>query len=303
MPNLSQYIEQVETTGWVLIDNFLAPNQLSKALEYLYQIYPTLDTYESSPNKFQWLQEDPFAGLIPFPFSVPFLNKLPFLADLLDITEAFLQTDAFILHKANIQAKYAGAANYNQPLHFDHPNHTLVVPDGRPAYRQLGFFLYFSDVTEETGPTHFVPKEHTRDLPIGYTHFFEEPEPAQSRHFFKAAPELYKHEQPAVGPAGSLLVYDLNTLHRGANLTGASAMRLTLSLAYGHPHRWQGFQSWPRLAEEKALMDFITTATPRERELIGFPRVGDPYWTAQTCTLVEARYPGIDLSPYLSAIQ
>ena len=39
-------------------------------------------------------------------------------------------------------------------------------------------------------------------------------------------------------------------------------------------------------------------ATPRERELFGFPAIGDPYWNDQTLTDVQCRYPRMDMTPY-----
>ncbi len=39
-------------------------------------------------------------------------------------------------------------------------------------------------------------------------------------------------------------------------------------------------------------------ATPRERELFGFPAIGDPYWNDQTLTDVQCRYPKMDMAPY-----
>ena len=43
-------------------------------------------------------------------------------------------------------------------------------------------------------------------------------------------------------------------------------------------------------------------ATPRERELFGFPAIGDPYWNDQTLSDVALRYPGIDLTPYGASV-
>ena len=43
---------------------------------------------------------------------------------------------------------------------------------------------------------------------------------------------------------------------------------------------------------------FLTKATPRERELVGFPAPGDPYWNEESLAGVAARYPGMDMSPY-----
>ena len=41
--------------------------------------------------------------------------------------------------------------------------------------------------------------------------------------------------------------------------------------------------------------------TPRQRDVFGWPPVGDPYWNAQTLDGVGLRYPGLDLSPYAEA--
>ena len=35
--------------------------------------------------------------------------------------------------------------------------------------------------------------------------------------------------------------------------------------------------------------------TPRQREVLGFPKMSDPYWTAETRGAVKLRYPGIRL--------
>ena len=42
----------------------------------------------------------------------------------------------------------------------------------------------------------------------------------------------------------------------------------------------------------------IEQASLRERDLFGFPRVGDPYWDDETLAGVQRRYPNLDLDPY-----
>jgi hypothetical protein len=49
------------------------------------------------------------------------------------------------------------------------------------------------------------------------------------------------------------------------------------------------------------MRSFIENATPRQRELIGFPGVGSAYWNEETLRGVAARYPSMDMSPYLQA--
>jgi hypothetical protein len=45
----------------------------------------------------------------------------------------------------------------------------------------------------------------------------------------------------------------------------------------------------------------LTQASPRERQLLGFPAVGDPYWDEETLAGVAARYPEMDMTPYKEA--
>jgi hypothetical protein len=43
---------------------------------------------------------------------------------------------------------------------------------------------------------------------------------------------------------------------------------------------------------------FIERATPRQREVLGFPPPGHPYWNPETLAAVATRYPKMDMSPY-----
>jgi hypothetical protein len=41
--------------------------------------------------------------------------------------------------------------------------------------------------------------------------------------------------------------------------------------------------------------------TPRQRDIFGWPPIGDAYWNAQTLADVQLRYPDLDLTPYAAA--
>ena len=149
---------------------------------------------------------DQFGGVEEFPYRSWDLNRLAFHPDLVDAAERYLGTEDLHLYKVELWAKYAGAADYDQPLHRDYGSHSLVVPrvDGR--FQQLTTFIFLSDVTEQDGPTRIVPYERGKDVP--FTPLYIE---------FGALADC---EVPVVGPAGSLLVYRTDILHRGSNLTG-----------------------------------------------------------------------------------
>ena len=104
--------------------------------------------------------------------------------------------------------------NYDQPLHRDYGSHSLVVPRPEPRYQQVTTFIFLSDVTEEDGPTCIVPYEDGKDVP--YTPLYV---PFGS---------LAEAEVACTGPAGSLLVYRTDILHRGSDMTGAGRSRFSL---------------------------------------------------------------------------
>jgi len=46
---------------------------------------------------------------------------------------------------------------------------------------------------------------------------------------------------------------------------------------------------------------FLSSATPRQRELLGFPPPGDGLWTDKFLAAIAKRYPGFDIVPYVAA--
>ena len=132
-----------------------------------------------------------FAGVEEFPYRSWDLNRLAVHPDLVDAAERYLQTSELHLYKVELWAKYAGAVNYDQPLHRDYGSHSLVVPRPEPRYTQLTTFIYLSDVTEVDGPTRIVPYEDGKDVP--YT------------PLYMPFGSLADAEVACTGPAGSLL--------------------------------------------------------------------------------------------------
>jgi len=215
------------------------------------------------------------------------VNRLAFHPDLVDAAERFLGTVDLHLYKVELWAKYAGAADYDQPLHRDFGSHSLVVPRVDGAYQQLTTFIYLSDVTEDDGPTRIIPFERGKDVP--FTPLYVE------------LGALADCEVPAVGPAGSLLAYRTDILHRGSNLTGPRSSRFSILVDFqARGTTWGGKMAWPKQSPHR-WAKLLPQCTVRERDLLGFPRPGHDYWNEQTLADVALRYPGIDMEPYRAA--
>jgi hypothetical protein len=277
-------LAEVRERGFSLMEGFLSAEELAAAQGALSLHFPRPEEYFADPSRFARYAASQFAGVEEFPYRSWDLNRLPVHPDLVDLAERYLQTTELHLYKVELWAKYAGAVDYDQPLHRDFGSHSLVVPRPESRYQQLTTFIFLSDVTEEDGPTHIVPYEDGKDVP--YTPIYVP---------FGA---LADAEVACTGPAGSLLVYRTDILHRGSDMAGAGRSRFSLLADFQvRGTTWGGKMAWPKQSPERWAR-FLPACSVRQRDLFGFPRPGDPYWSEETLEGVAARYPGIDLGPY-----
>ena len=73
-----------------------------------------------------------------------------------ELATALLGTSEMLLYEARNWAKCGGTTQYDQPLHRDFSNHTLVVPKSDLVFAEVGMFMYFHDVPADCGPTRLV---------------------------------------------------------------------------------------------------------------------------------------------------
>jgi hypothetical protein len=280
-------LTEVRQRGFSLLEGFLHDDELRAAQEALWLHFPRPERYFADPDSYAHLATSQFAGVEEFPYRSWDLNHLAVHPDLVDAAERYLETPQLHLYKVELWAKYSGAVDYDQPLHRDYGSHSLVVPRGEPRYQQLTTFIYLSDVTAADGPTRIVPYEDGKAVPF--------------TPLYLPFGELAEREVACTGPAGSLLLYRTDILHRGSDMTGTQRSRFSLLADFQvRGTTWGGKMSWPKQHPERWAR-FIPQCGVRQRDLFGFPRPGDPYWTEETLEGVAARYPGIDLEPYTPA--
>ena len=278
-------LDRVRTDGYAVVEGFLDTDELAAARAGLFEVFPTPEHYFADPDAHARLVRHQFAGLRLAPFPSWDLNRIAFHPDLVDAAERFCGTTDLQLYKVELWAKYSGGADYDQAHHRDYGNHSLVVPRRDGRWPQLTSFILLSDVTEQDGPTRVIPRSIGDDLPF------------VPRELEMGA--LVDEEVAVVGPAGSILLYTTDVLHRGSAMTGDQRSRFSLLADYsarGNP--WMGKMSWPGLALQPGWQELVERATVRERDLFGFPPPGHEYWDDQTLADVQARYPGLDMTPY-----
>lgn len=278
-------LHEARERGFAVVENFVDAETLRGAQDALWDIYPRPKDYFADPQLHARFARSQFAGLRHFAYPSWALNRLAVLPELIDAAERFCGTVDLDLYKVELWAKYAGAIDYDQPHHRDYGNHSLVVPKVAGSHVQMTTFILLSDVTEADGPTKIVPLEVSRTRPFVPREL--------------AIGDLRDKEVSVTGPAGSLLLYRTDILHRGSNFTEPGRSRFAMLVDFqprGAP--WTGKMAWPNHALTPEWVDSMVRMTPRERCLFGFPAPGDEYWDPQTVRDVGLRYPGMDMDPY-----
>ncbi len=286
-------LAELRQQGYLVFEGFLDADDLAAAQEALWLHFPQPEEYFADPAAHAWLATDQWAGEVGAPWRSWNLNRLAFHPDLLDLAERFLGSADLRLHQASLWAKYAGTVDYEQRHHRDYVNHSLVVPKRSQPATQIQSWVLLSDVGDGDGPTKIVPLvgESVPYWPVPGDHDITEHLPAG---MFAA------EEVSMTGPAGTLVSFRTDILHRASRMTCQRASRFALLTDYDvWGTRWTGKVAWPDRATNEHWFEIIERASPRERSVFGFPAPGDPYWDEQTLADTQTRYPRADLTAYL----
>jgi hypothetical protein len=281
-----------ERDGWCVLEEAIPPEDLAAAQSALGLLFPTaaeMDSGDDGERTGPWRTWD--AAWPEFPFRSTRLNKLVVHDVLIDLACALLGTDDVRLYLALATAKYAGqSSGYNQLLHTDYPNHSLVVPRRDAGYGHLETFVYLNDVSTRNGATRLVSRTRTAGIPV-----------EQHTLNLDDYGELYRDPGEASAPAGSVVAYGPDVYHRSVDVIEPGQARFMLHVAYKPAARdWVGYQAWPIKGFSPEWHKFVAQASVRQLTVLGFPQPGDPFWNDQTVAGVGARYPGLDMSPWRS---
>tara|TARA_B100000427_G_scaffold207563_1_gene172805 strand:- start:485 stop:1444 length:960 start_codon:yes stop_codon:yes gene_type:complete len=227
---------------------------------------------------------------IPFNCSSA-LNLISVHPSLIDFARAALGTNDVRLYQAQAWAKFTGEADFDQAFHCDFGNHTLTVPSNEERLNSITFIIYFTDVTEAHGPTHYVNRTDSKGFE-GIERFLKSREDIQQQQ------ELKTHERSSAGPAGTLLAYGIDIFHRGTNLTEPEGFRYAMTSCFKKAgNDTIGYTAWP-WHFNKPWHNIFEHATPDQLNCFGVPLPGDSFWTKETLSLAQLRYPNWDMSDY-----
>lgn len=166
MVNLDDAARAWREDGFVILPGFIPEDELKPALAGLESMFPSADGFHdgSDPRRDRFTGDE-FAGIDSFPFASAEVGLLAVHPRLVELAQSLLAEQDLRIYSAEAWAKYTGAADYDQNLHRDYLNHTILVPSDDPRCRQLEMFVYLTDVPEELGPPHMLSRAYTGDLP------------------------------------------------------------------------------------------------------------------------------------------
>ena len=283
------------TDGWCVVPRAFSGDLLARAQEAVLSLFPTAEEMDSGVDDERtapWRTSD--APWPEFPFASDALNRLVVHEALIEAAQELLETPDVRLYQGTLTAKYADqSSGYNQLLHTDYPNHSILVPRRDAGYQQLEtVHLPERRLDGQRGHPDGVPRL-TADIPV-------------ERHTlrFDDYAALYDDPGEAAGPAGSIVAYRPDVYHRSVDRTEPGLSRFMLHVAYKPAGaEWGGLPGMAGQGLTPAWHNFVQGASPRQLTAVGFPEPGHRYWTEETLAGVQARYPGLDMSPWKAAFE
>ena len=287
-PISPNHAEELVEHGYTVVPGFLGPAELGRARRIFYDIFQALRSWRPrrSVSAGSWMSRSNsrWSSLMP---ATPSTMSQRTRESLLLLRGSSAPAKSCLSQSA-IWAKYAGTGDFDQGLHCDYQGNTLVYPRDDGDFRQVNLILYYSDVTEDLGPTCVVPQEQL--APLVALAPLQEPQ-AASGSLSQGAPDSGKGRRTA----------HLRHAHVSSCFGHDRRGRACFShhLVYrAAGHGFQGYHQWSRFGENPHMQRFIEPAIPRQREVLGFPPPGHEYWNAETLAGVAARYPRMDMKPY-----
>jgi Phytanoyl-CoA dioxygenase (PhyH) len=289
------------TDGFVILPGFLPADDLGSAVRELDLLFPTAEGFHDGTDaRRERFIGDEFAGIDTFPFASTQISLVAVNHRILELAEVLLGDSDIHLYGAEAWAKYTGACDYDQDLHRDYLNHTVLVPSTTPGCQQVEMFVFLTDVPDELGPPHLVARRHTANLPAVPNWLLRPGQEGADRYTDDGGrPELYEAEVSGAGPAGTVIAFEPGTFHRGTQLTAPRGVRYSMHLGFRPAGlQWGQRVGWAVKSFTSEWVEFVGRATPRQLGALGFPPPGHGYWAPETLAGMALRYPKLDLSPW-----
>lgn len=325
-PLTDEQVAQWRTGGASVVQDLLPPALIAAAGNDARDHYGTID--RDGPGDFG------SDGQLVFPADRGHVNEITLHPRLLAAVAQLLGCPVreLRLTQSDLWAKWGRSQpvddpydNNDQRIHVDYPNHMLTHPPTWDAPEAVEMIIYMDRVEGCGGATGVVVRTGDDDPAYPYP-IIDTPGVGpypwvndrgraeelmlsvdQSAADWRAA-HLYAREQQVHYSPGTVLLYRLDTWHRGTPIV-PGALRVVQNITFRRAEsEWistvhQGW-SWAAYRRSQSFERLIARCSVDQRTVLGFPAPGHRSWTTATIDAVGQRYAphGIDLSEYRAAI-
>ena len=211
---------------------------------------------------------------------------------MISLAKDALNTKDVRLYQSQAWAKFSGETDFEQSFHCDYGNHTLTVPSKDLTQNSITFLMYFSDVTEEHGPAHYVTRTDSEKIDRISEKFID------NTYGNSLQKLLAPFERTTAGLAGTIFAYGIDIFHRATNITKSGAYRYAVTSCFKKAgNDTIGYTAWP-YHQQKPWNIIFENASPEQMNCFGVPMPGDPFWNNDTIRLANLRYPEWDMAEY-----
>lgn len=258
MSDLRPLLDQLEQDGFLVLPDALAPDQVGLLRDGVERAFATADeecrlrgglSAIWRPRLFE--HGEPFEEVIDNP-------------RVIDLVEAILGPDCHLIANSALKTgpgEGISGWHADETVRFPRPRDVPLDPRIPLPCLVLNFNYYLCDVDEALGPTQFVPGSHRSG---------RQPEPedldqAGQPHY--AGRVVFS----AVGTAGTAVMWNDQTWHRGAVNQTTDRWRYVLQAPYGR--RWISQRFWP-FVNYRLPDSVVERANSRRRRLLGLHGFG-----------------------------
>lgn len=308
-------INQWKTNGYVILKNIINKELFKKCKKFLDNTY--YDKLHSS-------KDFGSNGKLEF-FSNTVLDYISINENLINCVQKLLNTEKITLIQSDAWGKYGNnnfteQSNQDQRMHMDYGNNTFLHPPSWNNPEAVAAIVYFSNTKETSGSTAVVPRLGDNDelyqqpyinMPGQNKFKFYNNKNIAEKYFKKIYPkiyqfrkQLYEREILPEFEVGDILFYRLDIWHRGTPVLNGKIRKVMNLLWRKKESTW--INNWNPGFTKKMyygyLEKFFTKLSPLQRSTLGIPLPGDKYWNHKNINFLKTRYPGINITPYLSKL-
>ncbi len=248
--NLEEYVQAMEDDGFAYFPGVLNETEISALREAMDNLTAIEENYDRHPDpeKDGFLNKSINNAFNRDPIFVQYLDR----PEIIDLIEAVHGADC---HCIGMTAWLTGSGRPAQKLHADWqpltlPANVMENPEVKiPIFISTAHF-YLDDITEDLGPTNFVPGSHRAG---------RRPQPEETS--FKGV-----EEKSIMSKAGDCVVFRCEVWHRGTPNTSGRT-RYLLQVHYAQRIITQKFP--PYLNRFQFDEELLAKATPRQLRLLG----------------------------------